>query len=270
MKIGITLRNMGEQSTPDLMAACAKAAEEAGLESIWITDHIAIPTDDAEGSGGRYLDTLTTLAWLAGVTNRIRLGSGVLILPYRAKLPTAKQIATVQEVSKGRLILGVGIGWMEAEFKAVGVDRKDRGRITDETLQFLNDCFESDEIEIRGEEYYFRPQPQKPLILIGGGAPHALERAVKYGDGWLPMARSADKIAEDIEKYDALADESGIDRGQVTALVPFTATNSEGAKALIDSFDRIGVDRVICGVGYDDLDGYRRNVDLMTGLQDIF
>lgn len=270
MKIGITLRNMGEQSTPDLMAACAKAAEEADLESIWITDHIAIPTDDAEGSGGRYLDTLTTLAWLAGVTSRIKLGSGVLILPYRAKLPTAKQIATVQEVSKGRLILGVGVGWMDAEFSALGIDRKDRGRITDETLQFLNDCFESDEIEIAGEEYYFRPCPPKPLILIGGGAPHALERAVKYGDGWLPMARSADKIAEDVEKYDALADESGIDRGQVTALVPFTATNPEAAKALIDSFDRIGVDRVICGVGYDDLDGYRRNVDLLAGLAEAF
>lgn len=270
MKIGITLRNMGEQSTPELMADCARAAEEADLESIWITDHIAIPVDDAEGSGGRYLDTLTTLAWLAGVTSRIKLGSGVLILPYRAKLPTAKQIATVQELSKGRLILGVGVGWMDAEFKALGIDRKGRGRLMDETLKFLNECFEADEIEISGEEYYFRPRPPKPMVLIGGSAPHALERAVNFGDGWLPMARSAEKIAEDIEKYDAMADESGVDRGQVTALVPFTATNKTGAKTLIDSFDRVGVDRVICGVGYDDLDGYRRNVDLLTGLQDMF
>lgn len=270
MKLGITLRNMGEQSTPDLMADCAKAAEEAGLDSIWITDHIAIPTDDAEGSGGRYLDTLTTLAWLAGLTSRIKLGSGVLILPYRPKLPTAKQIATVQEISKGRLVLGVGVGWMDAEFTALGVDRKARGRITDETLQFINDCFESDEVELNGEEFYFKPRPTRPKILIGGGEPHALERAVKYGDGWLPMARSPDQIAAGIEKYDQLCDESGQDRGEVTALVPFTASDEAEAKALIDSYDRVGVDRVICGVGYDDLAGYQASVAKLERMLNAF
>lgn len=270
MKLGITLRNMGPQSTPDLMADCAKAAEDAGLESIWITDHIAIPTDDAEGSGGRYLDTLTTLAWLAGITDRIKLGSGVLILPYRAMLPTAKQIATVQEISKGRLLLGVGVGWMDAEFKALGVDRKSRGRITDETLQFLNDCFESDEIELNGQEFYFRPRPKRPKILVGGGEPHALERAAKYGDGWLPMARSADKIAGGIETYDRLCDEGGEDRGEVTALVPFAVNNHDEAKTLIDSFDRVGVDRVICGVGYDDLAGYQASVEKLARLLNAF
>lgn len=270
MKLGITLRNMGEQSTPDLMADCAKAAEDAGLDSIWITDHIAIPTDDAEGSGGRYLDTLTTLAWLAGVTSRIKLGSGVLILPYRPKLPTAKQIATVQELSKGRLLLGVGVGWMEAEFKALGVDRKDRGRITDETLEFLNECFESDEVELNRQEFLFKPRPPKPKILVGGSAPHALERAVKYGDGWLPMAQSPDQIAASIETYDALCDESGQARGEVTALVPFAVNHDADAKALIDSYDRVGVDRVICGVGYDDLAGYQASVAKLERLLNAF
>ena len=78
MDIGISIRNMGAQSTRELIAACARTAEELDIESIWITDHIAIPPDDAEGSGGRYLDTLTTLAWLAGITKRVKLGSGVL------------------------------------------------------------------------------------------------------------------------------------------------------------------------------------------------
>ena len=127
MKIGVTLRNMGPQSAPEIMIAGARAAEAIGFDSIWITDHIAIPPDDAEGSGGRYLDTLTTLAWLAGATETIGLGSGVLILPYRPALPTAKQVATVQEVSGGRLLLGVGIGWMDPEFNALGVDRHQRG-----------------------------------------------------------------------------------------------------------------------------------------------
>ena len=145
MHIGVTIRNMGAPSTAETMAACAMAAEAAGLESIWITDHIAIPPDDAAGSGGRYLETLTTLAWLAAITGRVKLGSGVLILPYRAALPTAKQIATVQELSGNRLLLGVGIGWMEAEFRALGLERRARGRISDETLAFFNACFAADE-----------------------------------------------------------------------------------------------------------------------------
>ena len=94
---------MGAESTADIIVACAQAAEARGMESLWITDHIAIPPDDAEGSGGRYLDTLTTLAWLGGATRKIKLGSGVLILPYRPMLPTLKQIATLQELTKNYL-----------------------------------------------------------------------------------------------------------------------------------------------------------------------
>ena len=84
MDLGVTLRNMGEQSSLQTLLGCAQAAEASEVESIWITDHIAIPPDDAEGSGGRYLDPLVTLGFLAGATSRVRLGTGVLILPYRA------------------------------------------------------------------------------------------------------------------------------------------------------------------------------------------
>jgi alkanesulfonate monooxygenase SsuD/methylene tetrahydromethanopterin reductase-like flavin-dependent oxidoreductase (luciferase family) len=128
MKIGIAMRSMGDASRPGVLLECARAADDAGLESLWIQDHIAIPPDDAEGSNGRYLDPLSTLAWLAAKTEHIRLGSGVLILPYRPALPTAKAIATVQELSGERLLLGVGIGWMQPEFDAIGVPRSERGR----------------------------------------------------------------------------------------------------------------------------------------------
>src|SRR5512143_1541367 len=131
MQLGLYLRNMGPQSAPDVLLACARTAEDAGVDELWVADHVAIPPDDAEGSGGRYLDPLATLAVLAGATSRIGLGTGVLVLPYRPPLPTAKWVATIQELSGGRLLLGVGAGWMEAEFRAVGVDRNQRGRITD-------------------------------------------------------------------------------------------------------------------------------------------
>ena len=170
MHLGVTLRNMGAQSTPETLLRCAALAEEAGLESIWVVDHIAIPPDDAEGSGGRYVDPLVTLAWLAGATQRIRLGVGVLILPYRSALPTAKQIASVQELSGERLILGVGVGWMPEEFKALGMDRSKRGRTTDATLDLLNRCFEDDQVVQNGQPFLFKPRPAKPPVLIGGGA----------------------------------------------------------------------------------------------------
>src|SRR5262245_39134641 len=101
MELGVAVRSMGPQSEPDVLLACAKAAERAGLADVWVQDHLAIPPDDAEGSGGRYLDPLTALGWLAGQVPGIGLGTGVLILPYRPPLPTAKAIATVQELSGG-------------------------------------------------------------------------------------------------------------------------------------------------------------------------
>ena len=130
MKLGLYLRNMGPQSTVDTLVACTRAAEQAGIDDLWVADHVAIPPDDAEGSGGRYLDPLATLAFLAGITRRIGLGTGVLVLPYRPPLATAKWVATIQELSAGRLLLGIGAGWMEAEFRAVGVPRSQRSRIT--------------------------------------------------------------------------------------------------------------------------------------------
>src|SRR5246127_4857777 len=134
MKLGLYVRNMGPQSTRETLLDCARAAEQAGVDHLWVADHVAIPPDQAEGSGGRYLDPLATLAFLAAATTRIGLGTGVLVLPYRPALPTAKWIATIQELSAGRLRLGVGVGWMEPEFRALGVDVRRRARIADATL----------------------------------------------------------------------------------------------------------------------------------------
>ena len=185
---------MGEQSTPVTMAACAGAAEAAGLESAWVVDHIAIPPDDAEGSNGRYVDPLIALAWLAGATRSIRLGVGTLVLPYRPALPVAKQIASIQELSGERLLLGVGIGWMEAEFRALGVERRRRGRISDATLAFIRDCFDHDQVTANGQPFLFRPRPARPPIYVGGAAPHALRRAAAYGDGWLPIGMTPERL----------------------------------------------------------------------------
>ncbi len=260
MHIGVGIRNMGPQSTPEIMAACAQAAEGAGLDSIWITDHIAIPPDDAEGSGGRYMDTLTTLAWLAAATDGIGLGSAVLILPYRAALATAKQVATVQELSGERLMLGVGVGWMAPEFQAVGVDRRRRGAITDETLAFMNACFAADEVEANGQPLLFRPRPAKPPFLIGGKAPYALARAVAHGEGWLPVVRGPEEIADDVARYRALTAAAGKPDGSVTVSTRLPLDDAVACRDLLAQYRDLGVERLICGFLYDDGAGFQERL----------
>jgi len=262
--IGVTIRNMGEQSEPGLVLDCARAAEAAGMESVWITDHVAIPPDDAEGSGGRYLDTLTTLAWLGGATERIKLGSGVLILPYRPMLPTARQVATLQELTGGRLLLGVGVGWMKPEFRALGVERSRRGKITDETLAFFNEAFANDVVELNGQPFLFKPRPPKPPILVGGAPPHALRRAAELGDGWMPMAANPAQIIEAVGAYRKLTAELDRPPGNVTVLTALPLDEPEKARALLGGFRAMEIDRVVVGMGYGDIERYRGQLEILA------
>lgn len=261
MKLGLALRNMGPQSHPDVLLACARAAEEEGLDDVWVADHVAIPPDDAEGSDGRYLDPLATLATLAGATSRIGLGTAVLNLPYRPALPTAKWVATIQELSRGRLRLGVGLGWMKAEFRALGVPMSARARLADETLAFLRRCFASDEVEAHGQRFLFRPRPPAPPILVGGAAPHALERAVRFGDGWMPMGGDAAALAPAIADLAERARAAGRGPLEVACLVPLrrdepAAATAERLRALRD----VGVTRVVAAIGrYPDAEAFRRS-----------
>lgn len=207
MKYGIAIRNMGPQATRATMRECAAVAETLGFDAIFVSDHLCIPPDDAEGSGGRYLDALATLAWLAGATARIRLGVSVLVLPYRPAVPTAKQIATIQELSGGRMILGAGVGWMRREFAALGVEKRMRGRISNETLRVIRHLFAHDAAGYTGElvkfpPFVFAPRPACPPIWIGGNGAAALERAAEFGDGWHPML-AADQLGAGIVELKA-------------------------------------------------------------------
>jgi probable F420-dependent oxidoreductase len=257
MQLGIALRSMGPEANARLLTDCLEAAERAGLADVWIQDHIAIPPDDAEGSGGRYLDPLTTLAFLAARSRTIGLGLGVLNLPYRPPLPTAKALATVQELSGGRVRLGVGVGWMEAEFRALGVPRARRGRTTDETLAFLRDCFASDEVEAHGQRFLFLPRPERPPIWIGGGPPHALERTVAYGDGWLPMGGgSPERLREPIERLRALAERAGRSMPEVKLLTSLPLEEPARAADRLAALREVGVTSLVHASRYRDVGGF--------------
>lgn len=211
MKIGSTIRNMGVAATTPCITHCAEAIESRGLDHVWVVDHIAIPPDDAEGSDGRWLDPLAVLAFLASATSKVDLGVCILVLPYRPALPTAKWIASIQELSGERLHFGVGAGWMEPEFDVLGVDRRQRGRITDETIDFITRCFsaEDDVVVENGQAFLFRPRPKCPPIYVGGMSEAAMRRAVLKGDAWLPMGGLAPgKLERRVERLKELAAEA--------------------------------------------------------------
>lgn len=252
MKLGLYVRNMGPQSTRDTVLACARAAEAAGIDELWVADHIAIPPDDAEGSGGRYLDPLATLAYLAGATTRIGLGTAVLVLPYRPPLATAKWVATIQELSGNRLRLGVGAGWMPAEFRAVGVDVRRRGRITDQTLDLLNRCFAGDEVESNGQRFLFLPRPPRPPIFVGGAPPHALRRAVQFGDGWMPMGADAEALRPAIVALREAAAKAGKPTPEVVALTRLPLADRARTRAELERYAAVGVTRVGHAWRYED------------------
>ncbi len=261
MKLGLYLRNMGPPSSRATLVGCARAAEDAGLDDLWLADHIAIPPDQSEGSGGRYLDPLATLAYLAGVTQRIHLGPSVLVLPYRPALATAKWIATIQELSAGRLLLGVGVGWMEAEFRAVGVSYAKRARITDDTLAFLGRCFASDEVESNGQPLLFLPRPTRPPILVGGGAEPAIRRAVRFGDGWMPMLPKGgdpELLREPIARLRAEMRTAGKLAPEVAVVTELPLEDRAAAAARVAAFADVGTTRLAHVWRYADVDAFAR------------
>lgn len=270
MRFGFALRLMGTAARADVLREAARYAEESGLDALWVPDHIAIPPDDTEGSGGRYLDPLTSLAWLAASTERIGLGTAVLILPYRPALPTAKAIATVQELSGGRLSLGIGVGWMRAEFDVLGVDSRRRGRITDETLDFFNAAFDAqdDVVVSNGQPFVFRPRPPKPRIWIGGAAPHALARAARSGTGWMPMSSDPERLADPIRELRRRFEDAG--RG-VPEVAAFGALGHETESADLErlaALEELGVTEFIQGARYEGLDDFKRALDPMVARRD--
>lgn len=261
MRTGLLLRNSGPASTRELIARCARTAEDAGLDDLWVLDHIAIPPDDAEGSGGRYVDPLATLAFAAGLTERIGLGVSVLVLPYRPPLVTAKWVASIQELSGGRLTLGAAAGWMAAEFNAAGVQREARGRITDETLAFLHECFANDVVEANGQPFIFSPRPTRPRILIGGGSEAALERAAKFGDGWMPTNGKPEELAAPIATLTAALAAKSRPAPDVVPLTKLDLDDPQRAAEQLTALAEVGVTGVEHTERYDTHDEFKSLVD---------
>lgn len=177
MQIGVNVPNFGPGTDPGVLRAWARTAEGLGYDLLMVSDHIAITPDVAEQYPAPFYEPFTTLSWLAGVTERIRLGTTVLIVPYRHPLLTARMAANLDRLSGGRLVLGVGVGWARQEFEALGVPFHRRGRLTDEYLDTVRTAW-ADEADYGGGRI---------PIWVGGNSDAALRRAVRVGDAWHPL-----------------------------------------------------------------------------------
>ncbi|MBI3759420.1 MAG: LLM class F420-dependent oxidoreductase [Deltaproteobacteria bacterium] len=253
MKYAIAIRNMGPQSTRETMRACARTAEQLGFDALFVSDHLCIPPDETEGSGGRYLDVLASLAFLAGVTDRIRLGVSVLVLPYRPAVLTAKQVATIQELSGGRMILGVGVGWMKREFEALGLDKRLRGRTSNETLRVLRHLFTTQAQAYSGDRvsfpaFVFEPRPKCPPIWIGGNGDAAIARVLEFGDGWHPML-PADKLKPAVIDLKEKLKSRGRDDVDIVVRRGFRLDDVAAARAKIEAEREAGATYFIFDLG---------------------
>ena len=268
MKIGTTIRNMGKAATRDTVLSCAQMAEEASLEHIWVVDHMAIPPKESEGSDGIWLDPLAVLSFFAAATTKIKIGVSVLVLPYRPALPTAKWIASIQELSNERLLLGVGPGWMEAEYTILGVEKKRRGKITDEVLDFLRECFkpESDVVNLNNQEFYFRPKPKCPPIYVGGMTEAALRRVIARGEGWIPVGLDPDKIEPLATKLKELSDAA---HKPVPKIMLLGALPEEESKAVDDlaKCREFGATDYIQASRYSDIEEFEKIISKLKSLQ---
>jgi len=192
LKFGVAVPNYGDNLSAEAMVAVAGEAESLGFNSVWVTDHILMPR--ASGTPyERIFDSLTALSYLAGATKRVQLGISALIIAMRNPVIAAKQLATVDALSGGRLALAIGTGWNEKEFSSLGSDFGDRGRRVDESIRIVRELFEGitsfrgarTGIEFR--DVVFEPHPtHKVPIWIGGASPAAMKRASTLGDAWHP------------------------------------------------------------------------------------
>jgi probable F420-dependent oxidoreductase len=204
MKLGICVPHYGRPIEVERMLNVVRHAEESGLDSAWVTDHVIVPRDVDVIYREDMLDPMAVLPWLAGVTERIALGTSVVILPYRSPIPLAKLLASVDVLSGGRLIVGAAIGWMEGEFSALNVPFKERVSRSEEALTLMRALWTQERPEIETARHRLSgvqvsPMPlqrPRPPIWIGGGSEGAFRRVARLGDGWHATAATPETFRQ--------------------------------------------------------------------------
>lgn len=256
IKLGITFG----QLNPGLWQEAAVAADQLGYESLWLPEHLVFPLQ-IEGQlipGEEHppvpptvpiFEPCAYLSYLAATTERVKLGTFVYLLGIRHPFVSARGFATLDILSRGRALCGVGAGWLTTEWRAAGLDPTTRGARLDEAIEVVRQLWTQPTIEHDGEHFSFEavafePKPVQvggPPILVGGESRRALRRAAQLGDGWLGMAHTPESAAAQVEVLRALAEDAGRDPSTIEA----TVMGQVAGPADVEAFAAAGVDRLI-------------------------
>src|SRR3954451_12202058 len=281
MEIGLFAPLGNGNATAEILRTLGREAEDRGFESIWVAEHVVLfdeyesrypysPDGKFPGGGDTgLLEPLTALTYLAAVTDRIRLGTSICLVPQRNPVYTAKQVVDLDNLSGGRVDFGIGIGWLKEEFDALNTPFAQRGKRTDEDLQVMKSLWTDEVSSFKGETYaltacrmYPKPiQAPPPPIHVGGESDAALRRAARHGQGWFTWSRPPEDLAEPLETLDDLLAVEGRSRTdddfQLTVCPYFTAVDATA----LDAYRAHGVDRVVLLCLGFDVDGLRQQLD---------
>jgi probable F420-dependent oxidoreductase len=279
MDVGLFAPLGNGNASAEILRTLGREAEDRGFESVWVAEHVVL-FDDYESQypyspDGRFpgggdtglLEPLTALTYLAAVTDRIRLGTGICLVPQRNPVYTAKQVVDLDNLSGGRVDFGIGVGWLREEFEAVAAPFEQRGARTDEYLQVMRSLWTDEVSSFEGEHYslpacrmYPKPvQQPHPPIHVGGESHAALRRAARHGNGWYSFNRLPDALDEPLARLDTLLADEGRSRDdfELTVSPYFNPVDA----AAIEGYRERGVDRLVVLCLAFDVDGLRAQLD---------
>jgi probable F420-dependent oxidoreductase len=265
MQLGIHLPQIGRKAGPDGIKRAAVQAEELGFHDVWTSEHIITPAGTMYPPSPLFYDPVLSLTWAAAYTTRVRLGTSVLVLPMRHPLPLAKELATLQNLSGGRFILGAGVGWLEAEFAALGVPFKERGRRMDEGIEMMRAVWSDDPVTFPSrhvaaeiDNMRMMPKPEKPIpIWIGGTSEPALRRAARL-DGWHGSRAMPEQAAPIVKR---LREERPDPEFAISLRSNWDGKDDGALTARLQGFEEVGVGHVMVEPSDRELDDWLRSVE---------
>ena len=265
MKIGVFGTFMSPRCTPPVIADIATRVEQAGLDSLWMGEHVVLFDEMEFGypaskdgkipvpEGGGMLDTVATFGFLANATTKLRLGTGITLISQRHPLYTAKEFATLDWLSNGRIDFGVGVGWCKEEVISSGFSWEDRGSRADEFLDVVARLWTQELTTYEGQHFRLPypcrldPKPVQPKlpVLVGGHSKAALRRAAEYGSGWYGFALTPEHTAPLLQQLDEALAAKGRSRKDFEVII----TPSQESPEILDAFAHLGVDRLVLHMG---------------------
>jgi probable F420-dependent oxidoreductase len=261
MQFGLSLPHFRQVASPEAIRRVAQRAEHLSYDGIWVSDHIVIPSSAVDRFGSMFYEPLTVLGYAAACTSRVRLGTTVIILPYRNPLVTAKVLSTLDVLSGGRVTAGMAVGWTEEEFKALEVPFHERGALSDEYIAVFKALWTQENPAFHGqyvhfENIAFEPKPvQKPHIpiWIGGNSRRAIRRAVALGDGWHPTRPLVEDVKAGLAYLREVCAQRGRDPRSLVIAVRQPLKFYDGAEASVKRRPLLGSTQKII----DDIGQYR-------------